>query len=155
MCDSGKYDINCHTLGAVNGSDGSAQPGCSNIAWPGQMMEAVFVFQAIAGLYFTGMCIYLIAGLRSKGADICNATGSTIIFSACLFPMMLLWYSFFFFTPLLGGHDMSVLSLAIGLPGMGTFMLIAWLNLALMWIQVAESSKSLKSSGKNISNKFR
>jgi hypothetical protein len=68
---------------------------------------------------------------------------------------MLLWYVFFGTVILNEGHDWNTPSFQIGLPLMASFLLTSWMNLALMWVQLAENSKTLKSSGKNISSKFR
>ena len=42
---------------------------------------------------------------------------------------------------LLKGHDATVITFQVGLPIMTSMLLSAWLNLALMWVQVAEGSR--------------
>ena len=76
------------TLGAVNGSDLSANPGCRQVEWNGFVMGVVVIIQVVLCLFFTGVCIYLLVTLKRKGGDLCNATGSTIVFSMFMFPMV-------------------------------------------------------------------
>ena len=100
--------------------------------------------------------LWLFCGLKRHGASLTNATGSTIFFGILTEPFLVIWTIYFIASPLSGlGHIrwLDLLSLQIGLTGVGILGPTAAMNLGLMWLQVAQSAKSLTKGSKNLSRK--
>eukprot|EP00947_MAST-08B_sp_MAST-8B-sp1_P004903 g4903.t1 len=93
--------------------------------------------------------------MKVHGVPLGNALGSTLTTTTIGLPFFFIWHFYYGVTVHLGGFGLEIASFAIGVPGAGAFGTIAFLNLALMWLQVAESSKTMKKTGSNVSGKFK
>ena len=125
---------------------------------PGAVMLIIFStinmsMQAV--ILFLGLKI--IVGLVRGGQTLKNATGSTLIFAILGTIAMILWtlqYAASYAAP--ATHTMrsiNMVSFDVGIPAAAVLVATACMNLSLMWIQVAQSAKSLKRSGSNLGRK--
>eukprot|EP00947_MAST-08B_sp_MAST-8B-sp1_P006575 g6575.t1 len=93
-------------------------------------------------------------GLKKKKAPTTNATGSTLFFGIIATFFLILWTVYYLWFPFQGASaGINTASLSIGIPGSACFAAISFMNLALMWLQVAAGSKSLKKTGSNLGKK--
>ena len=98
--------------------------------------------------------IYLIGSLVKHKALTTNATGSTLFFTVLAVGFLILWTVYYIRFPLAGSDDVvGILSLSVGIPGAAMFSTISFMNLSLMWVQVAASSKSLRKGRSNLGRK--
>ena len=95
--------------------------------------------------------IYMFASLIKKKQPVTNATGSTMFFAILGLIFLVFWTVYYLQVPIGGDSTaVSILSLSVGIPGSATFAGISFMNLALMWMQVAASSKTLRKGKSNL-----
>lgn len=98
--------------------------------------------------------IHMMLQLKQHNAPLTNATGSTLFFGILSTPFLIMWTAYYLYYPMQGSSiGINTVSLKIGIPGSAVFAAVSFMNLALMWIQVAQSSKSLKKTGSNLGKK--
>ena len=98
--------------------------------------------------------VYMFVGLVKNKAPLSNATGSTLFFGILAVAFLIIWTMYYPYYPTMGSSfGVQISALSIGIPGAATFAGISFMNLALMWLQVAAGSKSLKKTGSNLGKK--
>lgn len=146
---NGKPDPYCFTAECMEHSDScTALNGRAYMALAFTFIE-IFM---IACLFFFG--IYLMIGLKTNKAGLLNVPGTTLINAtlalvftlvwAISYPIMILGKTFFW---------LDDIGIPVGLAFMAVFATIGFLNLALMWLEVAFASKTMKKTGANLSKK--
>ncbi len=137
-------------------TEGDGRKPCGALR-PGVYVTVTLAFMnLLIAIVSVGGGLWMLYGLRRHGASLTNATGSTIIFGILTEPFLIIWTIYFLVNPLSGlGHIpwLDLLSLRIGLTGVGILGPTAAMNLGLMWLQVAQSAKSLTKGRKSLSRK--
>ena len=104
----------------------------------------------LLSLYLCTHAIVLLVSLKRHGAPILNAAGSTLISVTLASFFAGLWFAQHLVV-IATGSGWFIIFRNIGIPAAAVFGSAAYLNLALVWIQVAAASKSLARTGSNIS----
>ena len=128
---------------------------CDSKLWSSWIVSIIGLSECLLILFELGFCIRLAVQLKMNGAVLNNAVGHTIISAIIGLPFFFLWHLYYGITVHLGSFAWQRAAFGIGAPVAGAFGSIAFLNLALMWTQVAESSRAMKKTGVAISGKFK
>eukprot|EP00947_MAST-08B_sp_MAST-8B-sp1_P006643 g6643.t1 len=129
--------------------------GCLGLGGLGLFKTIILTLYSVASLCIVGLCIKLILDLSKKGNfKINNAVGSTLIVATIAQVICMLW-TLDGAIILASGSSIygQVVSAPILTPLAGFFNIVAYFNISLMWVQVAQSSKSLKKTGANLGKK--
>lgn len=129
--------------------------GCSNLVW-GYIIVSIMIFITIGAML--GISLYsckVIYSMKKRKKSLKNAVGTTIVFSLIAQIFIPQWFMYYGLTGYIGSYAIEKWCFAVGLSiGVGVGI-VAFLNLSLMWLQVAESSKTLKKAGSNLVGKYR
>ena len=113
-------------------------------------------FFALAIISQFSWSLYMFFLLVKGGKKLTTATSSTLIMTCMCQLFLFLWLLNYIITP--SSEDLDHWNLfydTVFIPGTACFGAISSLNMSLMWAQIVDSSKNLKSSGSNLNSKMR
>ncbi len=144
---NGIHDPYCFTAECMNAPD-----ACQK--WNSKAYFVVVTTSLESLMFFAmlGFEVYLILGLKAAGASLLTTTGTTLISAtAGTFFGLMFCASYPIMYAAKSWWYLDNIGVPVGLTFMACFGCTAFLNVALMWLDVARSSKTLRKTGTNIS----